>query len=87
MGEEAESEATWWGQTHPRRGPRAGRAWAMSAHLAGLWQVPFWLRLRDGEIRSWDFVPCNSKNICCRTFLKHKNSRKQELTLRHWLIG
>ena len=87
MGEEAESEETWWGQTHPRRGPRAGRAWAMSAHLAGLWQVPFWLRLRDGEIRPWDFVPCNSENICCRTFLKYKNSRKQELALRHWLIG
>ena len=87
MGEEAESEATWWAQTHPRRGPRAGRAWAMSGHLAALLLLPFWLQLRYGEIRHWDFVPCNSENICCTTFLKYKNSRKQELALRHLLIG
>src|SRR4051812_48222023 len=29
------------------------------------------------------FVPCNSENISCRTFLKYKNSRKQELALWH----
>ena len=87
MGEEAELEAAWGHQTHPRRGQRGGRAWALSGHLAGLLLLPFWLRLRDGEIRLWVFVPCNSENICCRTFLKHKNSRKQELALRHWLIG
>ena len=83
MGEEAESEEVWWGQTHPRRGPRGGRAWHVSAHLAALLQVPFWRSLRDREIGPWVFVPCNSENICCRTFLKHKNSRKQELTLWH----
>ena len=87
MGEEAESEAAWWPQTHPRCGHREGRAWPMSGQVAGLLQLPFWLRLRDREIRPWEFVPCNSENICCRTFLKHKNSRKQELALRHWLIG
>ena len=87
MGEEAESEATRGHQTHPRRGQRGGRAWAMSGQAAGLQLVLFRLRLRDGEIRPWVFVPCNSENICCRTFLKHKNSRKQELALRHWLIG
>ena len=74
-------------QTCPRRGHRGGRAWPLSGQVAGLQLVPFWLRLRDGEIRSWVFVPCNSENICRRTFLKHKNSRKQELALRHWLIG
>ena len=87
MGEEAESEATWWAQTHPRRGPRGGLAWPVSGQLASLLLLPFWLRLRDGELGPWDFVPCNSENICCRTFLTHKNSRKQELALRHWLIG
>src|SRR4051795_4844996 len=39
--------------------------------------------LRDRIIRCWVFVPCNSENISCRTFLKYKNSRKQELTLWH----
>src|SRR4051812_4033943 len=39
--------------------------------------------LRDGIIRCWVFVPCNSENISCRTFLKHKNSSKQELALWH----
>ena len=87
MGEEAESGEPWWAQTHRRRGPRAGHAWPVSGPLAGLLLLPFWLRLRDGEIRPWVFVPFNSENICCRTFLKHKNSRKQELALRHWLIG
>ena len=87
MGEEAESEATWGHQTCPRRGHRGGRAWPLSGQVAGLLVLPFWLRLRDGELGPWDFVPCNFENICCRTFLKHKNSRKQELALRHWLIG
>src|SRR3954466_4747967 len=27
------------------------------------------------------FVPCNSENISCRTFLKYKKNRKQELAL------
>ena len=87
MGEEAESEAEQGHHTDPRRGQRGGCAWAMSGQAAGLQLVPFWLRLRDGELGPWVFVPCNSENICCRTFLKHKNSRKQELALRHWLIG
>ena len=87
MGEEAESEAPWWAQTEGRRGPRAGRAWPLSGHVAGSLLFPFWLRLRNGKISHWDFVPCNSENICCTTFLKYKNSRKQELALRHLLIG
>jgi hypothetical protein len=29
------------------------------------------------------FISSNSENISCVTFLKHKNSRKQELTLWH----
>jgi hypothetical protein len=29
------------------------------------------------------FVSSNSENISCVTFLKHKNSRKQELALWH----
>src|SRR4051794_2309594 len=78
-----ESAEAWWAQTQARRGPRAGRAWHMSGHLVDPLRLSFWLRLRYEEIRSWVFVPDNSENISCTTFLKHKNSRNQELALRH----
>jgi hypothetical protein len=39
--------------------------------------------VRDGEILTSAFVPSNSENISSVTFLKHKISRKQELTLWH----
>ena len=87
MGEEAESEAAWGHHTQARRGQRGARAWALYGQVFHLLMLPFWLRFRDGELGPWDFVPCNSENICCRTFLKYKNSRKQELALRHWLRG
>jgi hypothetical protein len=35
----------------------------------------------SGKIGSLAFVSSNSKNISCVTFLKYKNSRKQELAL------
>jgi hypothetical protein len=44
----------------------------------GLLRLSFGLRLR---VRS--FVLSNSENISCITFLKYKNSRKQELALWH----
>jgi hypothetical protein len=37
----------------------------------------------SGKIGGLAFVSSNSKNISCITFLKHKNSRKQELALWH----
>src|SRR4051812_32356043 len=79
----AESEATWWGQTQARSGPRAGRAGPVSGRHMSPLQLPFWLRLRYGKIRCWIFVPCSSENISYTTFPKHKNSRKQELELWH----
>jgi hypothetical protein len=36
-----------------------------------------------GKIGTSGFVSSNSENISCVTFLKHKNSRKQELALWH----
>src|SRR4051812_43570647 len=54
MGEEAESEATWWPQTHARRGQDS----LVSGHLVAPVRLPFWLWLRDGIIRCWVFVPC-----------------------------
>jgi hypothetical protein len=38
---------------------------------------------RPRKIGGLGFVLSNSKNISCVTFLKHKNSRKQELALWH----
>src|SRR3954467_14246442 len=63
----------------PDLGPRLGVVWPPCGPL----QVPFWLWLHDGILRRWVFVPCNSENISCTTFLKHKNNRKQELALWH----
>jgi hypothetical protein len=34
-----------------------------------------------GKIRLLELVSSNSENISCVAFLKHKNSRKQELAL------
>jgi hypothetical protein len=50
--------------------------------LAGL-RLPFGLRLRASKIGTSAFVSSNSENIYCITFLKYKNSRKQELALWH----
>src|SRR4051812_5227381 len=53
MGEEAESEATWWAQTHARRGQAWGRAGLVSGHLVAPLHLPFWMWLRYGIIRCW----------------------------------
>jgi hypothetical protein len=37
----------------------------------------------SGKIAGSAFVSSNSENISCVAFLKHKNSKKQELTLWH----
>src|SRR3954454_10639983 len=70
-------------QTQARRGQPRARAGLVSGRPVAPLRLPFWLWLRDGIIRHWVFVPCNSENISCRTFLKYKNSRKQELALWH----
>ena len=48
-----------------------------------LLRLSFGLRLRYGKIGTSAFVSLNSENISCITFLKYKNSRKQELALWH----
>ena len=83
MGGEPESEAARGAQTQARCGQPGARTGLVSGHLVAPLHLPFWLWLRDGIIRCWVFVPYNSENISCRTFLKYKNSRKQELTLWH----
>src|SRR4051812_39787148 len=51
MGKEAESEATWWAQTHARCGQAWGRTGLVSGHLVAPLHLSFWLWLRDGIIR------------------------------------
>ena len=46
-------------------------------------RLSFGLRLRDVKIETSAFVSSRSENISCTTFLEYKNSRKQELALRH----
>ena len=65
------------------RGQEGGRAATWCGHLGALLRVYFGLRVRDGKIGTWAFVSSNSENISRTTFLKYKNSRKQELTLWH----
>jgi hypothetical protein len=62
---------TWW------RGQRGGATLWCACLLAPL-RLPFGLRVVLGKIGTSGFVSSNSKNISCVTFLKHKNSRKQE---------
>src|SRR3954465_6117321 len=50
MGKEAESEATWWAQTHARLGQTWGRAGLVYDHLVAPLRLPFWLWLHDGII-------------------------------------
>src|SRR4051812_16818382 len=45
MGEEAESEATWWAQTHARRGQAWGHTGLVSGHLVASLHLPFWMWL------------------------------------------
>jgi hypothetical protein len=59
--------------------------------LATLWcgcllvwlRLSFGLRLPFSKIGTSAFISSNSENISRVTFLKHKNSRKQELALWH----
>ena len=63
-----------------RGGPRAA-TWG-GAH-GPPWHLPSWLCGLPGKIGAWQFVSSNSENISRLAFLEYKNSRKQELALRH----
>jgi hypothetical protein len=78
IGEGAASEVDQWGLTHRGCGQGLGRAPHGEAGpwLGSVSSLMFWkLRLISGRSA---FVSSNSENISCVTFLKHKNSRKQE---------
>jgi hypothetical protein len=67
------------GWARPRAGPRPPVVWPAYG------PPPSHLRSSRsfGKIGGSAFVSSNSENVSCVTFLKHKNSRKQELALWH----
>src|SRR3954471_7090334 len=71
----------------PRQHPGAGQGGAAPGWRLATWlpplQVSFWHSLRYVILRYSQFVPCNSENISCTTFLKYKMSKKHELALWH----
>ena len=83
IGERAASEGTRGAHTIRWRARRWARATLWCGHLVAPLRLPFGLRVRDEIVRSLLFVPSNSENISLSTFLKRKNSRKQELALWH----
>jgi hypothetical protein len=68
---------TWW------RGLGVGRATLWCGRPLAPLRLCFGLRLVSGIIGTSAFVSSNSENISYVTFLKHKNSIKQGLALRH----
>jgi hypothetical protein len=58
----------------PRPGPRHHTVWLVPGPFPALLWTPSLCQV----IRDFSFCFVNSKNISCVTFLKHKNSRKQE---------
>jgi hypothetical protein len=79
---------------HHQRWTRAASPWVGAARgwvappcgVGSLWPLSgsrLILVLHPGKIRLLELGSSNSENISCVAFLKHKNSRKQELALWH----
>src|SRR4051794_6347156 len=76
MGEEAESEVTWWGKTQARRGPRPGRAGPMSGRHVSPLQLTFWLWLRDGKNKMLGFCPVQFQEYFMYNFSRTQKQQK-----------
>jgi hypothetical protein len=83
IGGRAMSEGTQGPHTTRWRDQGVTRATTWCGCLLAPLYLPFGLHVRDSKIGTLGFVSSNSENISCKTFLKYKNSRKQELTLWH----
>jgi hypothetical protein len=83
IGGGAMSEGTQGPHTTGWRGQGCTRTTRWCGHVLALLRLCFGLRLMSGKIGTSGFISSNSENISCVTFLKHKNSRKQELALWH----
>jgi hypothetical protein len=79
----AMSEGTRGAHTRWWRGQGCTRATRWCGHLLALLRLWFGLHQVSGKIGTLGFVLFNSENISYVTFLKHKNSRKQELAVWH----
>ena len=75
------------GPTPPPRAPgwdpRRQVVWGLHGPL----RLSFNVRVRDGNIWTGVFVPCNSKNIFCVGFMKQKTAENRKLALGILLIG
>ena len=69
------------------RARRWGHARRLCGSLVAPLRLSFGVRVRDGNVRSGVFVPCNSENISCVGFLKRKTSENRKLALGILLIG
>ena len=76
MGEEAESEAAWWAQTQARRGPRAGRAWALSGHLAGSPAAPLLAPSSLRRNKTLGFCPVQFREYLLYNFSEIQKQQK-----------
>ena len=79
------------GEVHPHQAtPRRGLGWGRAIRLRGGCGAPPALLWTPSSCRR-KTIPhkfsAHSENISCTTFLKYKNSRKQELALGTGLIG
>jgi hypothetical protein len=77
------SEGAWGAHTRAWRNQGVGRATPWFGRLLAALRLSFGLHLHVSKIGTLDFVSSNSENIFYITFLKYKNSRKQELALWH----
>jgi hypothetical protein len=77
------SEGTQGLHTTRLRGQGCTCATRWCGHLLALLRLSFGLRLVSGKIETSGFISSHSEKNSCVTFLKHKNSRKQELALWH----
>ena len=66
--------------TSPRAGGGTRAARWCGGSTAPL-RLSFGLRVRDGKILMWGFVPCNSENISYVGFLKRKTAENRKLAL------
>ena len=71
------------GPHHATARPGGARAETWCGLPVAPLRLSFGLRVRDIKIGTSGFVSSNSENISRTTFLKYKNSRKQELALWH----
>jgi hypothetical protein len=83
IGEGASSGGGPGGLTMGGRGQGLGRAPLWCGQPLAPLQLPFGPHPPSGKIGVSELVSSDSENISCVAFLKHKNSRKQELVLWH----